>query len=162
MYFETSISIPRWSRSCIDTSGKSARLSPDKRHHILVRSGKLQTSSRRDGAKRTRPGRDGPGRSACTLSALRLDQPPKPARGILHEPRMRRPFSDASVQMQTSSQRRLQSLRRRYKIPSNGLCSIRTKYDISTNSKLASRIERAPRLLSARLVIIDELHCPDR
>ena len=31
-------------------------------------------------------------RSACTLSALRLDQPPKPARGILHEPRMRRPF----------------------------------------------------------------------
>ena len=36
------------------------------------------------------------------------------------------PFSDASVQMQTSSQRSFQSLRRRHKILPNALCSMRT------------------------------------
>ena len=49
------------SRRCKDTSGKSARLSFRARHLFLVRTGILQTGLRRDGAKRTRPGTDGPG-----------------------------------------------------------------------------------------------------
>ena len=60
--------------------------------------------------------------------------------------------------MQTSSQRRQKSLRRRHRIPLNDLCfgravdqdSPETGKDARANLKLASRIERAPRLLSAR------------
>ena len=62
-----------------------------------------------------------------------------------------KPFSDASVQMQTSSQRRP------HKIPPNALCNTRTvdrcspetNYDARANLTLASRVERAPRLPSA-------------
>ena len=69
-----------------------------------------------------------------------------------------KPFPDASVLMQTSSQRRLQSLRKRHRIPPNALRSFRTvhhgppetKTDARANLKLASRVERVPRLLSAR------------
>ena len=56
------------------------------------------------------------------------------------------------------------------KIPPNALCSIRTvdhgfpktKYDARANLKLTSKIERVPRLLSAKKDswTVDELHCP--
>ena len=59
--------------------------------------------------------------------------------------------------MHTSIQRKLQSLRRRHRMPPNALCSIRTvnhgcldtKKHERADLKLASRIESAPRLVSS-------------
>ena len=130
------------SRSCNDndTSRKSARRS------LWAN----DTSSSELEHSKTTPGTDGP-RASFELCHLRGQLAASFTANA-------KPFSDASVQMQTSSQRSLQSLRRRHRSPPKALDSIRTvdhgspetNYDARANLKLASRTERAPRLVSAK------------
>ena len=90
-----------------------------------------------------------------------------------HPPRTAnaKPFSDASVQMQTSSRRRIQTLRRRQRTPPKALCSKRrltmhgsteTKWDARATLRLASKYPEGTTIAErqARLVTIDELRRP--
>ena len=134
------------SRSCSDTSGKSVR-------HFLQTSDS-SFSSDVEHSKKASGAVDLSARDLARtdlellLNLVRSETRPTSEASSRHPSRTAKakPFSDASMQMQTSSQRRLQS-----KIPPNALCSIRTvdhgspqtKQDARANLKLASRIERA-------------------
>ena len=131
---------PFRSKSCSDTSGKSARLLQES---DITSSSEPELSESTPGAIQ---------RSARDLTRIDLEL-------LLNLVLSKtRPTTDASEQMQTSSQRRLQSLRRRHIIPPSALCSMRTvdhrspatKRDARANLKLASRMERAPRSLSSK------------
>ena len=67
-----------------------ATLLPSKRHHILVRTGRLQIVLHYDDTKRTRPDTDDPW--ASLESYLRLDLRSTSARDILHKSRTRTSF----------------------------------------------------------------------
>ena len=146
------------SRSCTDTSGKSERLflrtsditSPSEPELSKLASGTTERRAR----DLTRMDLE------LLLNLVRSETRPTSDASSRHSARTSnaKPFSDASVQMQTSSQRILQSLRRRHEIPPHALCPTRTadqgspkiKQDARAILKVASKIERPPRLLSAK------------
>ena len=115
-------------RSCTDTSGKSARLSL--RASDITSSSELEHSKTASGLMERRARDLARMDLELPLNLVRAETRPTSNASSRHPSRTANanamPFSDASVQMQTSSQRKLQSLRRRHKIPPHALCSMRT------------------------------------
>ena len=109
-------------RSCNDTSGKSARLSL--RASNIASSSELDHSQPAPGAME-RSARD-PARMdlELLLNLVRSEIRPTSEASSRHPSRIAnaKPFSDASVQMQTPWHRRVQSLRKKHRSPTK--CSL--------------------------------------